>query len=38
MVDAELAELLQMLMDKYTLQGVKDSWVKVCFYYQHLGA
>ena len=38
MVDAELAEMLQMLMDKYTLQGVKDSWVKVCFYYQHLGA
>ena len=37
-VDAELAELLQMLMDKYTLQGVENSWVKVCFYYQHLGA
>ena len=36
-VDAELAELLQMLMDKYTFEGVKDSWIKVCFYYQQLG-
>lgn len=37
-VDAELAELLQMLMDKYTFAGVEHSWTKLCFYYQHLGA
>ena len=37
-VDAELADLLQKLMDKYTFAGVENSWVKVCFYYQHLGA
>ncbi|MBQ2805969.1 MAG: TlpA family protein disulfide reductase [Clostridia bacterium] len=37
-VDAELAELLQLLMDKYTFEGVDHSWTKLCFYYQHLGA
>jgi hypothetical protein len=37
-VDARLAELLQTLMDKYTFAGVDDSWAKVCYYYQHMGA
>ena len=37
-VNAELATLLQKLMDKYTFEGVDDSWTKLCFYYQHLGA
>ena len=37
-VDARLAELLQMIMDKYTFQGVENSWLKMCFYYDHLGA
>ena len=37
-VDARLAELLQTLMDKYTFAGVDDSWAKLCYYYQHLGA
>ncbi len=37
-VDARLAELLQILMDKYTFAGVENSWAKVCYYYQHLGA
>ncbi len=36
-VTEELAELLQKLMDKYTFEGVDDSWIKLCFYYQHLG-
>ena len=36
-VTAELAELLQMLMDKYTFEGVENSWLKLCFYY-HLYA
>ena len=36
-VDEELAELLQMLMDKYTFEGVENSWTKVCYYYDHLG-
>ena len=36
-VNAELADLLQKLMDKYTFAGVEDSWIKLCFYYQHLG-
>lgn len=36
-VDARLAELLQMLMDKYTFAGVDHSWTKVCYYYEHLG-
>ncbi len=34
---AELAELLQMLMDKYTFAGVDHSWTKVCYYYDFLG-
>ncbi len=37
-VDAELADLLQKLMDKYTFEGVENSWTSLCFYYQHLGA
>lgn len=36
-VTAELAEVLQMLMDKYTFEGVENSWLKLCFYY-HLYA
>lgn len=36
-VDAELAELLQMLMDKYTFAGVDNSWKKLCYYYDYLG-
>ena len=36
-VNAELADLLQKLMDKYTFEGVEDSWIKLCFYYQHMG-
>ncbi|MBP3401656.1 MAG: redoxin domain-containing protein [Clostridia bacterium] len=33
-VDAELAEVLQMLMDKYVFAGVKNSWAKLCYYHQ----
>ena len=36
-VDAELARLLQLLMEKYTFKGVEFSWLKLCYYYQHLG-
>lgn len=36
-VDVRLAELLQMLMDKYTFSGVDHSWTKVCYYYEHWG-
>ena len=34
-VDAELAELLQILMDKYTFEGVEYSWAKLCYYHQY---
>ena len=37
-VDARLAELLQMLMDKYTFANVDNSWIKLCYYYQYIGA
>ena len=37
-VTVELAELLQMLMDKYTFEDVDQSWLKLCYYYDHLGA
>ena len=36
-VDKELAEILQMLMEKYTFENVDDAWLKVCYYYDHLG-
>ena len=36
-VDKELADILQKLMDKYTFEGVDNSWVKVCYYYDYLG-
>jgi hypothetical protein len=37
-VDKRLAELLQLLMDKYTFKGVENSWLKLCYYYDYLGA
>ena len=37
-VTQELAELLQLLMDKFTFDGVDDSWTKLCYYYDYLGA
>ena len=37
-VTERLAELLQMLMDKYTFSGVDHAWTKLCYYYQHIGA
>ncbi|MBQ8740999.1 MAG: redoxin domain-containing protein [Clostridia bacterium] len=37
-VDEELAEILQQLMDKYTFEDVENSWLKVCYYYDYLGA
>ena len=36
-VTEELAQLLQMIMDKYTFQNVDHSWTKVCYYYDYLG-
>ena len=37
LVDQQLAEILQMLMDKFTFSDVKNSWLKLCYYYDHLG-
>ena len=36
-VDEQLAQLLQLLMDKYTFENVENSWAKLCYYYDHLG-
>ena len=36
-VTAELAELLQMLMDKFTFEGVEYSWCKLCYYFDYMG-
>ena len=36
-VTEELAEILQLLMDKYTFEGVDQSWLKLCYYYDYLG-
>jgi len=37
-VTKRLAELLQLLMDKYTFKNVDNSWCKVCYYYDYIGA
>ncbi len=34
-VDAALAEVLWKLMDKYTFEGIEDSWLKLCYYEQY---
>ena len=36
-VNKELAELLQMLMDKFTFEGVEHSWRKLCYYFDYMG-
>ena len=36
-VTEELAEILQLLMDKYTFKNVDHSWTKLCYYYDYLG-
>ena len=36
-VTVELAELLQMLMDKFIFKDVENSWVKLCYYYDYMG-
>ena len=36
-VDQRLAELLQLLMNKYTFAGVDHSWIKLCYYIDHMG-
>lgn len=36
-VTERLAEILQMLMDKFTFENVENSWLKICYYYQYLG-
>ncbi len=35
-VTERLAEILQMLMDKYTFENVENAWLKMCYYYDHL--
>ncbi|MBQ8518624.1 MAG: redoxin domain-containing protein [Agathobacter sp.] len=36
-VTEELAEVLQMIMDKYTFENVDHAWTKLCYYYDYLG-
>ena len=37
LVDAQLAEILQMLMEKFTFENVDQAWLKLCYYYDYLG-
>lgn len=37
LVDQQLAEILQMLMDKFTFENVDQGWLKLCYYYDYLG-
>jgi len=36
-VDEELAEILQYVMDVSVFEGVYQSWLKLCYYYETLG-
>ena len=36
-VNEEFAKVLQLLVDKYSLAGVENSWVKLCYYTQYFG-
>lgn len=36
-VSERLAEILQLLMDKYTFKDVDQAWLKLCYYYKHYG-
>ena len=36
-VDVQLAEILQLLMEKYVFDDVEDAWPKLCYYYDYLG-
>lgn len=36
-VTEELAQLLQLLVDKYSFSGVDHSWTKLCYYYDYMG-
>lgn len=36
-VDRRLAEILQMLVDKYVFANVENSWLKMCYYYKTIG-
>ena len=36
-VTERLAEILQMVMDKYTFENVDNSWLKICYYYDYIG-
>ncbi len=36
-VTKELAEILQMIMEKYTFEDVDHAWTKLCYYYDYLG-
>lgn len=38
MVDERLAELLTVIMDKYTFEGIDYSWAKLCYYHQYFCA
>ncbi len=37
-VDEELASILQALMDKYSFKNVRNSWTKLCYYYDTLNS
>ncbi|MBQ2901266.1 MAG: redoxin domain-containing protein [Agathobacter sp.] len=36
-VTEELAEILQLVMNKYTFENVDHAWTKLCYYYDYLG-
>lgn len=36
-VTERLAEILQLVMNKYTFEDVDNAWLKLCYYYDHIG-
>ncbi|MBR3895216.1 MAG: TlpA family protein disulfide reductase [Clostridia bacterium] len=36
-VDERLAEILQLIVDKYNFEKVENAWLKFCYYYDQIG-
>lgn len=36
-VNEELAEVLQMIMDKFLFKDIEDGWIELCYYFDYFG-
>jgi hypothetical protein len=36
-VNEELAETLQLIMNKFLFQDIEDGWIELCYYFDYFG-